>query len=242
MDINITVTPQNTINFPIHSHNTWELMSYTSGVGDLCMENEKLPFKTGTVIAIPPGVMHGSQSENFFSNICIHVNVEMNENRVYYLFDGTEQQISLFNIIKNIYFDKANSFVLANLILALKDLICVEIETDISPIETVYRKITQNYYNYIDIPGLINESGYVDDFFRTLFKNKYGITPRQLLEKCRLEYACQLISTYKRSLKVSDISKLCGFDDALYFSRRFKKMFNVSPQEYIEGKMNDERN
>lgn len=243
MEINITVTPQNTTEFPLHSHEVWELMCYTDGAGYLLCGNEKLPFESGTVIAVPPGIVHGSKGESSFSNICIHADISMHENKVYRLSRGSEQQTALFEIIKSIYFDKSGEIVLPNLIMALKDLICAEASPGISQAEKVCRAISQNCYSdKFDVSQAIKETGYADDFFRTVFKEKYGVTPRQYLEKLRIEYACRLIKTYRNALSVGYIAHLSGFRDPLYFSRRFKKMIGISPKNYITGETENEKN
>ena len=38
---------------------------------------------------------------------------------------------------------------------------------------------------------------------------------------------------------ITDIAHLCGFRDPLYFSRMFKKKYNVSPKEYYRLRLNE---
>lgn len=243
MKINVTVTPPNIIKYPIHSHNTWELMCYLSGKGQLKTSNGGYPFECGTIIAIPPGKKHGSCGEEFFSNICIHADFEMSESKVYYIQKGTDEQAELFKIIKELYFDNRHSAVLPNLILALKDLISIDVKPELSETEKVHRFISRNYMDSrLDVAELIRETGYSDDFFRTLYKQKFGITPRQYLENLRLGYALDLIKTYKKEMQIRDIASLCGFNDELYFSRRFKKMYGISPKFYLQGEKTNEEN
>ena len=238
MKINLTVTPQNINKYPIHSHDTWELMCYLSGKGHLETSKGDYPFEKGTVIAVPPGEKHGSCGEGYFSNICIHADFEMNENKVYYIQKGTDEQTELFKIIKELYFDNRHSAVLPNLILALKDLVSIDVNPELTETEKVHRQISRNYMDsQLNIAELIRETGYSDDFFRTLYKEKYGITPRQYLENLRLGYALDLMETYKTEMKIRDVASLCGFNDELYFSRRFKKKYGVSPTHYQKGEI-----
>lgn len=241
MKINLTVTPQRINKYPIHSHDTWELMCYLSGKGHLETSKGNFPFEKGTVIAVPPGEKHGSCGEGFFSNICIHADFEMSENKIFYIPTGTEEQVSLFGIIKELYFDNRHSAVLPNLILALKDLISIDIKPELSETEKVHKHISRNYMDaQLDVARLIRETGYSDDFFRTLYKEKYGITPRQYLEGLRLDYSLELIKTYKNKMQIRDVASLCGFNDELYFSRRFKKKYGVSPMNYLKGEKTNE--
>lgn len=243
MKINVTVTPPNIIKYPIHSHDTWELMCYLSGKGQLKTEKGDFDFGCGTIIAIPPGVKHGSCGEGYFSNICIHADFEMSENKIYYIPLGSNEQTSIFNIVKELYFDDKHNAVVPNLIMALKDLVCIDVNPELSGTEKVHRFISQNYMDaQLDIAEMIKETGYSDDFFRTQFKRRYDTTPRQYLEKLRLDYAVDLLETYKGAMQIKDIASLCGFNDELYFSRRFKKRYGISPKIYINGEEKNEKN
>ena len=63
-----------------------------------------------------------------------------------------------------------------------------------------------------------------------LFQAQVGQSPQQYLEMERLNRARQLlrISDYP----IQDISGDLGFDNAFYFSRRFKHHFGMSPRDY----------
>lgn len=243
MEIHITVTPENTKDFPLHSHDGWELMCYTHGKGYLRCGKDRLPFQEGTIVAIPPGIVHGSHSEDVFSNICIHTDLFPEKPQCIYLPQGTAEALTLFQMIRKFYFEKTASMAIPHLVLALKDLVCADSSEAISATEQVYRGISQNYYREdFDLSALIQASGYVDDFFRTLFQRAYGMTPRQYLEDLRIHHACQLIKTYKNTLSIGYIAHLSGFKDPLYFSRRFKKKMGISPKNYQKGEKENEKN
>ena len=38
------------------------------------------------------------------------------------------------------------------------------------------------------------------------------------------------------NMKIYEIARICGFEDANYFSRRFRNMYNLSPQQYRKQK------
>ncbi|HWA86364.1 MAG TPA: helix-turn-helix domain-containing protein, partial [Opitutus sp.] len=62
-----------------------------------------------------------------------------------------------------------------------------------------------------------------------LFKQQMQVTPRQFSEKLRLELALQLLAN--TSLSVREVAFKAGFDDPLYFSRRFVRAFGRTPGE-----------
>lgn len=66
--------------------------------------------------------------------------------------------------------------------------------------------------------------------FRRLFKQFSGLPPQQFLIQCRLQAAAGLLTT--SSYQINDIADRVGFDNEFYFSRLFKKKFNMSPLAY----------
>jgi len=71
------------------------------------------------------------------------------------------------------------------------------------------------------------------DYFRRLFRNTYGIPPRQWLVRRRLEAGADLLR--ESTSTVSEIAHLIGYLDVFQFSRRFKKEFGVSPLAFRRG-------
>ena len=73
------------------------------------------------------------------------------------------------------------------------------------------------------------------DYVRKLFKKEMGMTPLEYLTDLRMRKAeLMLSSLWSRDYSVSEIAGLCGFDNALYFSRVFRKHFHMSPTQYAE--------
>lgn len=66
--------------------------------------------------------------------------------------------------------------------------------------------------------------------FRRIFKELYGKTPYEFLQKYRLEKAEILLVNTNRS--ISDIALSCGFSDVYGFSHCFKRHLGISPQGY----------
>ena len=71
------------------------------------------------------------------------------------------------------------------------------------------------------------------DYLRRLFQKEMGVTPHQYLQDLRLQAAAELLSSqavFKGS--VTEIARMCGFREPLYFSRVFKKKYGLSPSLY----------
>ncbi len=61
--------------------------------------------------------------------------------------------------------------------------------------------------------------------------NKYFYcTPAEYIKKCRLTYACKLLTT--TDLSINEIAVRCGIPDYNYFSKVFKYSYGINPTEY----------
>lgn len=67
-------------------------------------------------------------------------------------------------------------------------------------------------------------------YFRRLFKEKFGTSPRRYIIELRIQNAKRLISTGYYSL--SEVADMSGYTDYKYFTVEFKRRVGVSPSEY----------
>lgn len=71
-----------------------------------------------------------------------------------------------------------------------------------------------------------------------IFKQGTGLSPIAFLNRCRAERAATLL--LRTSKSISDIGEEVGWPDASYFSRCFKKCFDMTATEYRERFSNHE--
>ena len=62
------------------------------------------------------------------------------------------------------------------------------------------------------------------------FREQFGITPLEYINRERLKLAKQLLADKKNS--ISSVSLQCGFNDVNYFVRLFKKAEGITPGMY----------
>ena len=84
--------------------------------------------------------------------------------------------------------------------------------------------------NNVDIPWLAEQCGMSQTYFRRLFHDLYGVSPKQYILSARLRLAKTMLNSTENS--VTEIAKSCGFDNVYYFSRTFRIHEGISPSEY----------
>ncbi len=72
---------------------------------------------------------------------------------------------------------------------------------------------------------------YNKKYLSTAFKKHFKIGVSEYLNTVRINYACELMR--RGYTGVTDIASLCGYRDALYFSKVFKRKTGVSPKNYM---------
>lgn len=84
-----------------------------------------------------------------------------------------------------------------------------------------------------DMAALSRHCGLSISRLAHLFRDETGTTPQKCSESLRMERAQQLL--IRTSAKVKEISMLCGYDDAFYFTRRFTVATGMSPTQMREN-------
>ncbi|MBQ4137755.1 MAG: helix-turn-helix transcriptional regulator [Clostridia bacterium] len=66
--------------------------------------------------------------------------------------------------------------------------------------------------------------------YRKIFGETYGFSPGEYITRLRISRACEFLSM--TDVAISEVARICGYPDALYFSRIFSKKMGCSPREY----------
>lgn len=89
---------------------------------------------------------------------------------------------------------------------------------------------TENYSNDINIEEYARSRGMSISWFIRCFKKYTGTTPMHYIVSVRISNAQLLLETTQYS--VSEIARIVGYDNPLYFSRLFRKQKGFSPSQY----------
>ncbi|PJC88193.1 hypothetical protein CSW98_03475 [Vibrio sp. HA2012] len=99
-------------------------------------------------------------------------------------------------------------------------------------LEKVFELIENEYMNAEFGTSLASKSLYVSErSLQRKFKSLSGKTFTEQLNQTRLEKACELLLAGR---KISDVAFDTGFNDASYFSLRFKNYYGISPSTFVE--------
>ena len=237
----ISITAPGTKKYPLHQHTDWEIMYYLNGVGSLATKNDNIPFQPGSILIVPPRTVHGSVSKDGFVNISIGGDF----NHLFFFDRIVAQQDNAAKdgerlaklIWENHHSDSEYLAALCNAYVhfLLQNAKC---ETRIhQAIQEIIDRANKHFFDPdFEITSCLHQSGYAEDYIRAQFKNVTTLSPVDFLTKLRVDHARKLFEIYGESLSVSAAAEICGFDDSVYFSKRFKQFTGLSPAQYRKSK------
>lgn len=103
-------------------------------------------------------------------------------------------------------------------------------KTPINNFLEVLNYINDNYTQNITLHELSSLAGYTPEHFSALFKNAFGLSPKQFIIQKRLSLAKTYLLTTQKS--ISEIATLCGYPDQLYFCRIFHATIGLTPSAF----------
>lgn len=206
-------------------------------------EVNSIKLDASKMIAIPPGLDVQQVIKQPFKHFFIHFTVE-------YPFDRSDKilevhiddhSLKMIELIleerrrnqQDSKFPLEHSSVIRNMNLITTMLSHVNVENnefrDVRIIKAI-RAIEKNLETSLSNERLAQESSMSVNGFARLFKETTGFTPHQFILKKKLNKAAGLLSESAKSIE--EVSDICGFCDRAYFSRLFKREYNVGPAHY----------
>jgi len=90
--------------------------------------------------------------------------------------------------------------------------------------------INSNYKTNVTLKQLAGLCFMSENYFHSLFKKEFTVTPNVYILQLRMNEALNLLSN--TDLSVKEVASEAGYPDAAYFSRTFSKYFGLSPNKY----------
>ena len=213
------------------------MVMYLSGEGDCICNDLRYEYSAGSICLIPPSTHHKeinkTQTELIF---CSFVPYDANCREGVFSGD-TELSEAAAHMVTAMTERSAGAEQIAAMYLSiillrlrLRDSTEGEqVEEKNRSLDSALRYIFDYYNTDIKPRELAASVGYSYDRFRHIFKEKYGITPKQMILYKRIDAAKQQL---RRDGKIENIAHSCGFGSATQFNIIFKKTQGMTPSEY----------
>ena len=104
---------------------------------------------------------------------------------------------------------------------------------DAAPSEML-RYIETHFNENLSLSSLAKKCFYSPKYFSRVFKERYGITVSEYIQKKRMEKGRELLENTDRT--VEEISSMVGYCDATHFYKYFKRFYGITPKEYRKNK------
>ena len=232
-----------------HAHESWEFVYCTYGTGAFRFDSGLITYKKGDVVVIPPMMAHSNASEKGFRNI--HVNMTqptfslqeptvIHDDDNHFLLDAF--RAALFHYLSDRPEKERFLSAYGNLISCY-----LAAYQTVRRLSRVVKEIEQQIISHYDDPSFeldvyLKSLPFNYDYLRKLFQKEMLVTPLQYLNNRRLQVAADaLMSAAGKPVNITDVARMCGFREPLYFSRMFKKKYGVAPSFYLQSRQSVEK-
>jgi len=245
--VRITPFMCNGYKFPVHWHEHTEIHFFFKGIGRLRYGEEYFELKEGDCVIINGNELHGGGASptGACSYLCIIIPPAFFElNHI--IFEKVVRDEYVSELIGKIYEKNLTRSPLD--ILELKALMYLLVSylikeyTYKSLPETVYTRhfsklnkiheatnyISKNYDKPLTTKMLAELAHLSEGYFCQIFKEVTGKTAMEYINSFRIDKAEKML--HKTDMTVTEVAFCCGFDDANYFSRMYKKIKGENPQ------------
>jgi len=217
------------VNF--HSHPGTELVLLTQGRCKMEVNDQVLEGCAGTLFILPAAQEHSQINEGFVRTI--YISFRWNS-----FFDETPRVIDLFGDrwikiwMKHIYlihhrihddFTESISGILYSILKRLTQL-------ENGRYKSKFSHSALESTMELNIEEMAKHSGISPSYLCALFNKQFSKGPITIALELKLKYAERLLC--EPYLSIKEIAHSCGFGDANYFSRFFRKYHKCSPEEY----------
>jgi AraC-like DNA-binding protein len=214
-------------------HDQWEFAFCLSGGGEYALGGQILALGKGDMVAVPPLTPHSSLTDKGARIIQVFMNqptLRIKEPCVVH-GDGSPHLQAAFEGALYHYHSghPANTHLLnAYGALIVCYLAAYHSGQSISPVVLEMEEDIRAHFAdpAYELDAYLHSLPFNYDYLRKLFQREMGVTPLQYLNNLRLYTAAEaLLNTEGASGSVTEIARMCGFREPLYFSRMFKKKY-----------------
>ena len=232
-----------------HSHEHWELIYCTAGEGSYRLESgPTLPYHASQAVAIPPGVAHMNAGGKGCSEIHLTMDAPAFPFKTPFVVDDDPEGHMGMAFAQASHYYRSERGRQELILSALGELIgsfmiVFRDNREFSgAVERIRSAILRNYSNpAFELDQEIRKMPFNYDYLRKLFQKEMGQTPLKYMIDLRMQKAKTMLAAgWTGEYSVAEVAESCGFSDALYFSRVFKKHYGCSPSDFVKRRRGEE--
>lgn len=231
------------------------LLAYCAdGAGELLTEAGQWPVAAGDLMVLPAGMAHSYAADRAkpWSLYWVHYQGRLADN--YTGFLGVSQPVAPIGVQPQLLTDFDTLFALRNaglnervvvhaacsLKAMLTELACLIAASGTSrgtriDLEQIQQLMLRRLDRELDLDDLAQAANLSKFHFIRKFKQLTGHAPIQHFIHLKMQRACQLLDASHEPVKA--IAGRVGYNDPHYFSRLFKRVIGVSPQQYRQHRL-----
>lgn len=227
----------------------YQIIYIDKGYGSFRINNKAFEISNGNVVILHPGEKHnytfkadshadyywihftGTGVEQLLKDLKLEGSIFKTGD--FFGFKEIIEKMSENSVVN----DLATEALLSANMLSLLSITARKIYTPDSTMHRVIESMQKDFTNKLTNKDYAKICGVSEYHFIRKFKNATGLTPHQYKTKLIVNRAMDLLTTTE--LNISEVSRIIGFDDSLYFSRVFKKETGMSPQKYLYSIQNE---
>ncbi len=230
-------------NIPLRTINDHELVFILQGTGFIEIEGKTHKTKQNEIYYFTPNLKHRLWVENapFMKFYALHFTLPNAKEKLSFANTFTPQNPQKIHLLlqeleqvhttKNYLYEWKENILLENILLELHAQSSETASpTEILRIQKVLDFIHTQPYASFSIEQLAHLAKMKRSSFMLAFRMVTGNSPISYSLNLKISHAQNLLT--ETQLPILQIAKICGFEDALYFSRTFKKRLGVSPKSY----------
>lgn len=231
-------------------HKDIEIQLCTSGSGEVLIDGHNFNFKENDIAVINSDLIHYTGTKECIKYTCLIIDIDfcsqIGINCNEFVFDPlvkSQKIINLFNELTKAYSDdntilkiaKCNSIIIQILIELAENhsingnmKICQDKSFD--KVKDTIKYIRKNFDKKISL----------DNISQNMHVNKYTLchdfkrATSQTVVQYTNNYRCQkAINFLEKGYSVTEAASLCGFENASFFTKTFKKYMGVLPSKYF---------
>lgn len=222
--------------FVPHKHDFYEVVYFLKGKGRAIIADREYEVGSHRYCVIPPCTEHvellGEDGQILF--VGFKLNGQILPESIRFQKDESARALTLLESIVNEYKNQRSGYkeaAAAYLQLFLVNFLRKNTKDSVECRDLHYIKtyLEQYYSQKINFRELSALTGYSYDYFRHIFKTKYGISPQEYLIQVRLEQAKTMLK--ETNLSCTQISAICGFSNSAQMSVMIKRQYGKAPLE-----------